>query len=446
MNKMGSSLRDSNNQINSELHPRKERYRIDTAGRFFSLVCSQKIPTVYRFWATLKDYVNVIDLQTALDNIMIRFPYYHVTAKRGFRWFYWQSTKKKVKVTHDREYPCQFIPIREPNTIPFRVMVNKNQIIVEFNHSLTDGTGALIFLKALLGEYFHVRGMAVDDWGDLFRPDQKPLPEEIEYSHRKYYQRGFPKIDSVFNAFHLPFQRINNGVFYVTNGKMSVEEVLKKSKEYGVTLTEYLAAIYLDVLQDILFNFPKKIQKRNMKPIRILVPINIRNLLPSKTMWNFTALVAPGIDPRLGKFSFEEIIDQVHHYKNLQMNKKFIIQQVSDYVRLERNPPVNWTPRFIKRWLVGPIYKNIGESIFSAIMTNLGKTSMPIPLNNEISDIHVLPMNHPYFKTGCALLTYEGDLNINFGRNIQDNIVEEKFFTKLKENGINVKVTELSRD
>ncbi|NHJ06120.1 MAG: hypothetical protein EAX90_14935 [Candidatus Heimdallarchaeota archaeon] len=444
MNSLGSSQQQKNKNRKEAKNPKKEIFRSDTAGKLFTLVSSPKIPCVYRFWATLKDYVNIIDLQQALDNIIERFPYYHVIIKRGFRWFHWQKTDKKIRVTHDREYPCQYIPLREPNTIPIRVMVNKNQIIIEFNHSLTDGTGALIFLKALLGEYYNIQGLQIDDWEGIFRPNQQSDPSETEYAHRKYYERGIPKIESVFPAFHLPHQRINNGIFRVINGKMSVEEVLLVSKKYNVTLTEYLAAIYIEVLQEILLSLPPKKQKRLKRPIRILVPINIRNLLPSKTMWNFTAFVAPGIDPRLGKYSFEEIIDQVHHYKNMQMNKKFIVQQISDYVRIERNPFISWIPRFIKRWFVGTIYKNIGESMFSAIMTNLGITSMPIPLNDEIFDLHVLPMNHPYFKTGCALLTYKGDLNINFGRNIQDSIVEEKFFSKLKKDGINVIVTEIN--
>jgi hypothetical protein len=35
----------------------------------------------------------------------------------------------------------------------FRVIVYHNRIAVEFFHSLTDGTGALIFLKNLVAEY-----------------------------------------------------------------------------------------------------------------------------------------------------------------------------------------------------------------------------------------------------------------------------------------------------
>ena len=35
----------------------------------------------------------------------------------------------------------------------FRVLVYKNRVAVEFFHALTDGTGALVFVKTLLAEY-----------------------------------------------------------------------------------------------------------------------------------------------------------------------------------------------------------------------------------------------------------------------------------------------------
>ena len=111
---------------------------------------------------------------------------------------------------------------------------------------------------------------------------------------------------------------------------------------------------------------------------------------------------------------------------------------------------MNWglilTPRFIKKWFMRTIYRNIGENIFSAFLTNLGITSMPPPLNNEVRDIQLLPMNHPYVKSSCSMLTYNNELNINFGRCIKESIVEDKFFSKLQGLGIKVKVTKMNEE
>ncbi|MBK5112060.1 MAG: hypothetical protein KGD59_04100 [Candidatus Heimdallarchaeota archaeon] len=435
--------RKESSAISEEESPIKEKYRVDTAGTLFSLASSPKIPCVYRFWATLKELVKANDLQQALDNILPRFPYYQVKFSRGFLWYKWKTTTDKPQVIKEPEYPCQHIPIKSTTVFPFRVIANYNQIMVEFHHSLTDGFAALIFLKALITEYLRIQGHVIDDWGDVFRADQTPDPKEFEYSYRKNFKIGIPKVGRIFPAFHLPYDRVRTGVSHVINGKMDVNDVLQVAKEWKVTLTEFLTAVYIDVLQKILFNLPRRKSRRLKRPIRIMLPINARNIIPSKTMRNFTTFIYPGIDPRLGEFTFEEIIERVHHYKYLNLTEKSLIQQISNFVALAANPALHITPYFLKLLLIIPIYRRAAEALFSAFLTNMGRTSMPIQLSDEVVDIQLLPMTHHYFKSSCAMLTYFDELNINFVRNVNEKNVEEMFFNRLKEFGIDVKVTEI---
>ena len=43
-------------------------------------------------------------------------------------------------------------------------------------------------------------------------------------------------------------------------------------------------------------------------PVRIALPVNLRRFFPSKTLRNFISMVYPSIDPRLGNYTFEEIV------------------------------------------------------------------------------------------------------------------------------------------
>ncbi len=434
----------SNSSLKDETEsPIREKYRVDTAGTLFSLASSPKIPCVYRFWATMKDLVKVEDLQQALDNILPRFPYYQVKLSRGFLWYKWKTTSDKPQVIKEPEYPCQHIPIKSTIVFPYRIIASYNQIIVEFHHSLTDGHGVLTFLKALVAEYLHVQGHIIDDWGDVFRATETPSPEEFEYSYRKNFKIGLPKVGKIYRAFHLPFERVKTGVSHVINGKMDANDVLQVAKTWKVTLTEFLTAIYIDVLQEILFNLPKRKLRRLNRPIRIMLPINARNIIPSKTMRNFTTFISPGIDPRLGRFTFEEIIERVHYYKNLHLTEKSMIQQISNFVALAMNPGLHFVPYFLKRLFIKPAYRTTAEALFSAFLTNMGRTTMPIQLSEQVQSIQLLPMTHPYFKSSCALLTYFDELNINFVRNVKEKDVEEMFFNHLRQFGINVSVTEI---
>ncbi|NHK30892.1 MAG: hypothetical protein FK730_06035 [Asgard group archaeon] len=438
-------INSNNDSLDEKLAKKKikRKWRQDSAGKLFTYSASKKIPCVYRFWAVLKDLVDVSLLQKALENIMPRFPYYHVKLSRGFAWFKWKKVDEMPQVEKELDYPCKFIPVRNTRTFPFRIIANFNQIIIEFFHGLTDGTGALIFLRSLVSEYLVLNGYSVDDWSDIFRPGQDIDPAETEYSYRKNFKLGIPKIPKVYRAYHLPFKRVEKGITYVTNAKLDVNEVLKIARDLKISITEFLAAIYADVIQEIMFELKEKGIRKRIRPVRIMVPINARNIIPSKTMRNFTTFMAPGIDPRLGKHSFEEIVENIHYQKNLNLTEKAVIQQLSYYVAIETNPFVVAVPFFLKVLFVKPIYRKMGEELFSGFLTNLGRTKMPVELSEVVKDIQIIPMNHPYFKTGCGFLTYFDELNLNFVRNIKEEIVEEKFFNKLRNFGLELKITRL---
>ena len=52
-----------------------EWYRMDNASTVFTFVNSRRITCLFRISSELKAPINVAKLQTALDNIVVRFPY-----------------------------------------------------------------------------------------------------------------------------------------------------------------------------------------------------------------------------------------------------------------------------------------------------------------------------------------------------------------------------------
>ena len=78
-----------------------------------------------------------------------------------------------------------------------------------------------------------------------------------------------------------------------------------KAKKRGVTVTAYLTAVLILScvrVQESLVRNPKR-----LKPIKILIPVNLRSLFPSKTLRNFVLYTTPEILPALGSYSMEEI-------------------------------------------------------------------------------------------------------------------------------------------
>ena len=52
----------------------------------------------------------------------------------------------------------------------------------------------------------------------------------------------------------------------------------------------------------------EKVPRRSRrKPVKVLLPVNLRTLFPSRSLRNFASYITPEIDPRTGDYTFSEI-------------------------------------------------------------------------------------------------------------------------------------------
>ena len=72
----------------------------------------------------------------------------------------------------------------------------------------------------------------------------------------------------------------------ITTGYMPVDALKNKAKEYGVTITEFIAALLLDV------HYRKQLEEHRgrgkLKDVSVQIPVNLRNSFPTKTLRNFS--------------------------------------------------------------------------------------------------------------------------------------------------------------
>jgi len=426
-------------KLNDQLKIRKW-YKLDNAATIYSLISSNKSPSMFRLSCTLKHRINIKNLQTALNRIIVRFPYFDVNLKKGFFWAYWEKNQNDPKIVAETKYPCQRLPIYSRGVFPFRVKAYYNRIAIEFHHSLTDGIGGLIFLKALVAEYLHLRGITPEDWDNIFRPNQTPDPEEFEYAYKRNYREKLPFPKNQRIAFRPPLTCEKRKKYHVTIGTTSVKELLKVSREKKVTITELLTSIYLDAFQNILYNLPVHQRKRHMKPMRVAVPVNLRNLYPSKTMRNFSFMVSAELNPKLGRYSFKEILHLVHHSLRKEVSTKTITQYISRNVKGELFPLMRIIPLFLKRLIGGLLYEKMGERLYSGKLSNIGKVTMPDAFAKEIESFSLLLAPSSTINTGCSVVSFGDNLNITFCRTVKEAEVEKYFFRKLVELGVQVKI------
>lgn len=419
-------------------HPVKRWYRLDNAANLYPAVQSNRVTTVYRFSMTLTQAVDPVRLQESMAALMPRFPYLHVRLRRGFFWYYLEQNNLQPRPQKDVRYPNGRLHPRLGTRHMFRVRYWQNRIAVEFSHVLTDGTGALAYLKALVYDYLRRVGVDPGDPGDIPIAGQESHPQEAEDGYRRFYRKPLPLPDKGRITFHPVGRMLRPDVYLVTTGISPMAPAMAEAKRRGVTLTMLLSAIYIDVLQEA--QDALGLPDRRKKPISLSIPVNLRTIFSSRSLRNFTLYVSPEIDPRLGAYSFEEILQIVQHFMAAQVNEKSLSRMISRNVGGQRNPVVRVVPLFLKRLFFPLLYTRMGECLHSGTLSNIGRVVLPPEMTALVERVEFIPSPNPVNRTNLSMVGYDGNLYMNFGRVIRETDTEMGFFRRLVKMGIPVRI------
>jgi NRPS condensation-like uncharacterized protein len=180
--------------------------------------------------------------------------------------------------------------------------------------------------------------------------------------------------------------------------------------------------------------------RRRRKPIKVLIPVNLRKLFPSKTMRNFALYTTPEIDPRLGTYSMEEICRAVHHRVGLEVDAKQMSMKIEANVGSERMLLLRITPLFVKNIVMKAVFDAVGERKSCLTVSNLGAVRLPdvmTPYVERMDFILGVQATAPY---NCGVLSYGDTLYVNFIRNIREPELETRFYEVLRELGLSATV------
>ena len=105
----------------------------------------------------------------------------------------------------------------------------------------------------------------------------------------------------------------------------------------------------------------KEPRRSHRKPVKVLIPVNLRNLFPTRTLRNFASYITPEIDPRMGDFTFREICAAVHHRMGLENNPHTMQAKFAANVASERSPVLRVMPLFVKNLAMKLVFDAVGE-------------------------------------------------------------------------------------
>lgn len=412
--------------------------RLDNAAKIYPAALRRNWSNVFRVSATLNAPVDRDVLRAALDVTIRRFPSMGVRLRKGFFWFYLERIPEVPQIYDEKSYPLVHMSYKEIRNCAFRVIAYENRIAVEIFHAVTDGTGGMIFLKTLLAEYISRKyNVDVPNTNGVLGRMEESTADELEDSFLKNCGTVTASRKEA-TAYKLSGVQELDGFVHLTTFILDTAEVKDCAHEHNATVTEFLtAAMMLAVLN---LQAEKVPVRTKHKPVKVLVPVNLRTLYDSNTLRNFTLFITPELEPKLGDYSFDEICSAVHHRMGLDNNAKQMSTKIAANVSSEKSPVLKAMPLFIKNIAMKAVFDMVGERKSCLCMSNLGLVTLPDEMREYVKRMDFIIGVPSASAYNCALLSYDGTMYINLVRNIVEPELEMHFYKVLRQLGVHVKV------
>ncbi len=424
--------------MSSNNKTQKKWMKLDNAAKIYPAAKRRNWKALFRLSVDLTEEIDTGVLKQALASTLARFPGFALKLKTGLFWYYLEHNEGLPEIKEDEAYPCVHMDFKANRGFMFRVLYHKRRIAVEIFHALTDGTGGLCFTKTLAAEYLRLKyGAEIPRDNEILDCSMPPNPSETEDAYLKYAKK-MTRTRREPNAYRINGTKESDDFVNVITGLIPADEVIKRAKEKGVSLTDYITAVLILAVDKHQRELVKS--EKRLKPVKICIPINLRRFYPTHTMRNFASYVNPGIDPKYGTYSFDEVIKSVHHYMRSEATEKLLNAKISTNVKSERRRMLRVTPLFIKNLAMKLTFNLVGDRKSSTSISNLGNVILPEEMARYVTrmDFILGPLSRN--KVVCGALTYKGTLIMNFVRTIKESTIERAFFRLLVKLGVPVKI------
>lgn len=413
----------------------EEWYKLDHAGKLFPAVAGRENSSTYRLSMMLTSHVKPSVLQQALDSVIKRFPLLNVELRNGLFWKFLREKETRLMVEPESTYPCAPAALSTENGSLVRVLYHGNKISVEIFHALTDGGGALEFLKTLVFQYLYLLGENVEDKEGLILPPASfARYAEAQDSFKAHYT-SVTADSRMPEALQIPGTRFSPYGHNVIHGMIHASRLNAAAKQKGVTLTAYLTAIMIMAVYETTLPFNKE-----NRPIVISMPVNLRKIFPSSSLRNFFAVINIGVQMKEG-MPLDDVQGIVHAQMKEKTTKSYLSQAMASSMKYEKNLLSRFTPLKLKDMAIRYGFDHFGEEAKTLTLTNLGRVEIPASMAAHIESMETTMYPTAKSPMNCAVSSINDQLTITFARNIVESDVIRHFFRQLASlSGLDIRI------
>lgn len=404
--------------------------KLDNAAKIFPATSTKQDTKVFRFTCELTEMVQEEHLQKALEKTMELFPLYQCTLRRGLFWYFFEKSRASAKVQEEHLPPCTTLYHPDRHGLLFSVTYYRCRINLEVFHSLTDGAGALAFLRLLVFHYLEDVHPELSEARTEMK-DDVALLERMSDGFAQYYT-GKHKYDKkkVARAYHISGRRLPQHQMRIIEGTVKASQVLALAHKYHTTVSVFLCALLLMAIQSQMKEYDKQ------KPVNLSVPVNLRNYFPSGSARNFFSVI-------LVEYRFQEntdlqtVIAAVKEGFAKELTVEKVEGHFNELCALEHNLLTRMIPLILKDISL-KVAHWLSEQEVTAAFSNVGRVDMPKMLLPYIRQFGLFLSTK---RMQVCLCSYEDLLTMTFSTPFVDTSVQRYFFRSLAEMGVDVEIT-----
>ncbi|MCF7932739.1 MAG: hypothetical protein K9K93_06180 [Acholeplasmataceae bacterium] len=390
-------------------------YKIDNAGKIFPAISSSGRSNVFRLSFYLDDVVDLKTLEAAVNSVLPRFDVFAVQMKSGLFWNYFAENKHPFTVEEEPSQTCRYFKSAKNNGYLFKVYTLANKVTLETFHAISDGTGALHFLKSIVYRYFRLQGHEIDH--------EEKILSELPYSKKESmdmfvanYDKALVKNLREETAYHLNGERFSRHWNLLLKISLETPSFLAHVKStYNATLTQYVCALIAFAIVNETDDFIHQ-----KKPIKMFIPVNLRPYFNAVTLRNFSLFIKATYPSDKRAWTFEDMLAIAKESFKDQLDKEKLQQRLSSNVGFEKKLMLRILPLFLKNIAFKIGYNILGDSISTSSLSNLGIIDLPSGMKDRVLDVDFV--NGGYGLT-TTMASYGSKTNIIINTSLKDTSI-----------------------
>jgi hypothetical protein len=405
--------------------------RLDNAAKIYPPSTTRNDTKVFRFCCELYETIEPGILQHALDLSLEEFPFYRFIIRRGFFWYYFQRSDLPAEVREEYKAPCA--PLYDVNrrNLLFELTFYRKRINLEIYHALSDGIGAVQFLKTIVHQYLLEKYRGAID-AEHSQPSSSASEEQKgRDAFDTYYEKEkTTKPPRLPHAYHIKGERFSESRLGIITGHVSTAAMLKKTRGHKATISEFLTAVFIGAIHEGM-----KVRDET-RPVSIILPVNLRNYFLTQSTRNFFGITNISHNFSAQGKTFEDVLAQVKLSFRDQLQAEKIHGRLNRMVSFEHAPYIKMVPLAVK----APVLKNAAwkaRKEDSAVFSNIGKISMPESL---VPYIRLFDVFNSALRPQSCVCSFEDTLSMSFSSPFVSSGIQRSFFCTLADMGLDIEI------